>query len=80
MNAQLNKIVAQQRIANLQRAAERTRLASEAGARRRTSPESNPVLRAGLQFAALGARFARRGPASREDSSLTPLPTVRSTS
>jgi predicted NAD/FAD-dependent oxidoreductase len=43
MNAQLNHIVAQQRIADLQRPSEHARLATDAGTRRR---DSNRVVRA----------------------------------
>jgi hypothetical protein len=46
MNAQLNYIVAQQRIDDLQRAAERARLARDASTRRRNSRDSNPIVRA----------------------------------
>jgi hypothetical protein len=46
MNAHLNYIVAQQRIADLRRAAEHARLAADAGTRRRDSRASNPIVRA----------------------------------
>jgi hypothetical protein len=55
MNAQLNYIVAQQRIADLQRAAERARLASDAGAVRRNS---NQFIRLSAQLTRLTARLA----------------------
>jgi hypothetical protein len=46
MNAQLNYILARQRIADLQRAADHARLATDAGTRRRDSRDSNPIVRA----------------------------------
>ncbi len=46
MNPHLNYILAQQRIADLQRAADHARLATAAGARRRDSGDSSPVVRA----------------------------------
>jgi hypothetical protein len=46
MNPDLNSILAQQRIADLQRAADRARLATVAGTRRRDSHDSNPIVRA----------------------------------
>jgi len=46
MNAQLTYILAQQRIADLQRAAERARLATDASTVRRNSRDLNPIVRA----------------------------------
>jgi hypothetical protein len=46
MNPQLNYIVAQQRIADLHRAAEHARLATDAGTGRRDSRYSSPIVRA----------------------------------
>jgi hypothetical protein len=46
MNAHLNHILAQQRIADLQRAADHARLATNAGTRRRDSRDSYPVVHA----------------------------------
>lgn len=46
MNAHLNHILAQQRIAALQRAADHARLATNAGTRRRDSRDSYPVVHA----------------------------------
>ena len=46
MNAHLNHILAQQRIAALQRAADHARLATNAGNRRRDSRDSYPVVHA----------------------------------
>jgi hypothetical protein len=46
MNAQLNYILAQQRIADLQRAADHARLATDVGTPRRDSRHSNPIVRA----------------------------------
>jgi hypothetical protein len=45
MNVQLNHMIAQQRSAELQRAGERARLASEVPAERRNSPDPNPITR-----------------------------------
>ena len=44
MNAHLNHILAQQRIADLQRAADHARLATNAGNRRRDARDSNPIV------------------------------------
>jgi hypothetical protein len=46
MNAHLNHILGQQRIADLQRAADHARLATNAGTRRRDSRDSYPVVHA----------------------------------
>ncbi len=46
MNAYLHYLLAQQRIADLQRAAERARLATDAGADRRDSRDWSPIVRA----------------------------------
>ena len=46
MNAHLHYLLAQQRTADLQRAAERARLATDAGADRRDSRDSSPIVRA----------------------------------
>jgi hypothetical protein len=46
MNPHLHYILAQQRVAELQRAAERARLATDADTRRRDSRDSNPIVRA----------------------------------
>ena len=46
MNPHLNYLLAQQRFADLQRAADHARLATAAGARRRDSGDSSPVVRA----------------------------------
>jgi hypothetical protein len=80
MNTQLNNILAQQRIANVRRAAERTRLAGGADAPRRSWRDSNPVIRASARLARLSARLAPSGPQAAKDRSLTPPPTTRSTS
>jgi hypothetical protein len=61
MNAQLNYIVAQQRIADLQRAAQRARLASDAGTGRRNSRDSNRITRLSARLARLTARLAPTG-------------------
>jgi len=80
MNPQLNKIVAQQRIANLRRTAERTRLARAADAPRHSWRDCNPIIRASARLARLGARPAPSGPRAANDKSLTPPPTIRSAS
>jgi hypothetical protein len=46
MHAQLNYIIAQEHVADLQRAAERTRLASDARTGRRRSRDRGPIVRA----------------------------------
>ena len=46
MNPHLHSILAQQRVADLQRNAEHARLATDAGTRRRDSRSSNPIVRA----------------------------------
>ena len=46
MNPHLHHILAQQRIADLQRAAEHARLVTEASTRRRDSRDSSPIVRA----------------------------------
>jgi hypothetical protein len=53
MNPQLNYMLALQHIADLRRNADRARLASEVDARRRGSPDANPITR-------LNARISRR--------------------
>jgi hypothetical protein len=81
MNTQLNSILTQQHIANLWHAAERPRLASAAdAARRRGSRERNPITRASARLTRLSARLVPRRPRAATDSSLTPVPTMRSTS
>jgi hypothetical protein len=55
MNPQLNYLLARQHIADLQRNADRALLASEVDARRRGSPDPNPVAR-------LNARSSRLSP------------------
>ena len=73
MNAHLNYILAQQRIADLQRAADHARLATDAGTRRRDSRDSSPITRLGAQLARLTARLAPTGPREANDSARTPL-------
>ena len=80
MYAPLNNILIQQRIAKLQRAAERRSLAGEADARRRSSRDSNPIMGASAQLAHPSARVAPTGPLGAKDRSLTPPPTTQSTS
>jgi hypothetical protein len=55
MNAQLNYIVAQQRIAELQRASERARLAKDAGTGGRDARDSSLITRLSTQLARLTA-------------------------
>lgn len=55
MNPELNYMLARQHIADLQRNADHTRLAREVDARRRGSPDSNPITR-------LNARISRLTP------------------
>jgi hypothetical protein len=73
MNAQLNHILAQQRISDLRRDAERARLAIDAGARRRDSRDSNPVTRVTAQVARLTARLAPTGVRDADDPARTAL-------
>ena len=47
--SQLHYIVAQERIADLHRAAQRARLATEAATERRDSGECNPITRLGAR-------------------------------
>lgn len=55
MNPELHDMLARQHIADLQRHADHTRLASEVDAPRRGSPDSNPITR-------LNARISRLTP------------------
>jgi hypothetical protein len=80
MNAQLNSIVVQQRVAGLRRAAERTRLARDAGAPRRSWRDSNPIIRTSARLARLSGRLAPSGPRAAKDRPLTPPPTTPSPS
>jgi hypothetical protein len=61
MNPHLTYILAQQRIADLQRAAEQARLAADARTRRRGSRDSNPISRLRARLARLTARLAPTG-------------------
>jgi hypothetical protein len=58
MHAQLNYTIAQQRVAELQRAAEHARLARDAGAGRRNSHDSNQITGLSARLARLTARLA----------------------
>ena len=62
MNSELTYIVAQQRVAELQLAARRARLATEAATERRNSRECNPITRLGGRLARLTARLAPSWP------------------
>jgi hypothetical protein len=62
MNPQLNYIHAQEHIAELHRAAQRERLATETATDRRNSRESNPTTRLGARLARLTARLAPSWP------------------
>ena len=73
MNPQLNYILAQQRIADLQRAADHARLATDASNRRRDTRDSRPIARLGAQLARLTARLAPTGPREANDAARTPL-------
>jgi len=79
MNAQLNNILAEQCLTDLHRAAKRMRLAREAGAGRRISRDSNPIIRLGAQLARLSARLAHTRPRAAKHRSLA-TPTARSAS
>jgi hypothetical protein len=61
MNAQLQYIIAQQRIAELHRSAERARLASVAGPVPRHSRESSAIARLSARLARLTTRSAPTG-------------------
>lgn len=73
MNAHLNYIVAQQHIADLHRAAERARLARDAGTGRRDSRGWTPITWIGAQLARLTARLAPTGPRDANNQARTPL-------
>ena len=73
MNAHLNYIVAQQRIDDLHRAAERARLARDVGTGRRGSRVSTPITRLSAQLARLTARLAPAGRRDANDPARTPL-------
>jgi RimJ/RimL family protein N-acetyltransferase len=82
MNPQLTYILAQQRIADLQRAAKHARLVTDAATRRRDSRDSNPVTRLSAQLARLAARLAPTRLREANDAARTPLahnPVVDST-
>jgi hypothetical protein len=59
---QLHYILAQERIAELHRAAQRARLATEAATERRNSRDCNPITRLGARLARLTARLAPSWP------------------
>ena len=73
MNPHLHYILAQQHIADLQRAANHARLATDAGTRRRDARDSRPITRLGAQLARLTARLAPTGPQAANDAARTPL-------
>jgi hypothetical protein len=73
MNPHLNYSLAQQRIADLQRAADHARLATDAGTRRHDTRDSSPITRLGAQLARLTARPAPRGPREANDTARTRL-------
>ena len=73
MNPHLDYILAQQRIADLRRAADQPRLATDAGTRRRDARDASPITRLGAQLARLTARLAPTGPREANDSARTPL-------
>jgi hypothetical protein len=67
MHAHLNHIVAQQRSAELRRAAEQVRLAGEKRTGRACLPDPNPIARLGALLARLTARRAATGPQDASD-------------
>ena len=71
MNPHLHNILAQQRTADLQRAADHARLAKDAGTRRRDARDSSPITRLGPHLARL--RLAPTGPREANDAARTPL-------
>jgi hypothetical protein len=73
MNPHLNYIVAQQHIADLHRAAERARLARDAGTGRRDSRVWTPITRLSAQLARLTGRLAPTGLRDANDPVRTPL-------
>ncbi len=72
MNPQLNYMLARQHIADLQRNADRARLASEVDARRRGWPDSNPITRLNARFSRLTPRPAPTGPRNANDPARPP--------
>jgi hypothetical protein len=73
MNAQLNHLVAQQRIADLHRAAERARVTTSAGAGPSNSRDSHPVTRVTAQIVRLIARLAPTRLSRANHTARTPL-------
>jgi hypothetical protein len=73
MNAQLNHLLAQQHVADLHRAAERARPATNAAAGRRNSRGSHPITRLTAQLARLATRLAPTGLSEANDTARTPL-------
>ena len=73
MNPHLNYLLAQQRLADPQRAADHARLATEAGTRRRDSRGSNPITRLGARLARLTAWLAPTGLRDANDAARTPV-------
>jgi hypothetical protein len=61
MNHQLNHMLARQHIADLQRNADRARLASEVDARRRGSRDLNPIARLTARMSRVTSRAAGTG-------------------
>jgi hypothetical protein len=72
MNAQLNHLVAQQRIADLHRAAERARVTTSAGAGPSNSRVSHPVTRLKAELALI-ARLAPTRLSGANHTARTPL-------
>jgi hypothetical protein len=73
MNAQLNHILAQQRVSDLRRTAERARLQTDTAPRRRDSRDSHPVTRLTAQLARLTPRLAPIGLRDEDDPARAPL-------
>ena len=72
MNHQLNHMLARQHIADLQRNADRARLASEVDARRRGSPDANPIARLNARISRLTPRAAPTGLRNANDPARSP--------
>jgi hypothetical protein len=78
MNVQLNYIVAQQRIADLHRAAEHARLVRDAATGRGGSRESNPITRLNARISRLTPRPAPTGLRNANDTARPPAPATQS--
>jgi hypothetical protein len=72
MNPQLNYMLALQHIADLQRNADHARLPSEVDARRRGSPDSNPITRLNARISRLTPRPVPTGLRNANDPARSP--------